>query len=363
MKLPLAVNFHETKPKLILDRHEILDLSTKYIAHSRMKLKHKVSIHLTDEVKLFIKTYYHNDPDFKFVYSADILEWFCRDAYIMTFHSKTDKLIGVMIGKPKTIVINFEEVRCLEVNYLCLIPQLREMNITKFMIYTFINHFAQECEETIAYYTTGTAFSQEYFSKKLYYHRIIQLDTCLQTKMVDAHLDSDVFRKVYKTFSVPRKYSSTFTIHLNSLDYKADIYDKLASYNMENHKIFHLDIDEYNTLWDHPDFYHFCIVDNDNQVMDYICTFMLNTETPTGTCRNMYIYKWFFKNSKSDIIEYVSKYVNDHDIADMITFVGLLSPDELMKSKCLKGSSNLYYYFFNLEVPCIKYLENALVTI
>ena len=72
----------------------------------------------------------------------------------------------------------------------------------------------------------------------------------------------------------------------------------------------------------------------------------------------------FFKNNNSILhyLEFINEYIYKNDIFDMITFTDIFNID-IPTMKCIKGTGQLSYYFYNLQIPLINNTKNGLITI
>lgn len=74
----------------------------------------------------------------------------------------------------------------LEVNFLCMTPALRKLNIAPFMITSLKKEMVERYNMGIAHYTVAREIGIPYFSHKNYYKRIINVDTLIKYNYIDS---------------------------------------------------------------------------------------------------------------------------------------------------------------------------------
>jgi hypothetical protein len=69
-----------------------------------------------------------------------------------------------------------------------------------------------------------------------------------------------------------------------------------------------------------------------------------------------------FLNDTINDLEFVTEFIYKNDIFDIITFGDIFNID-YKSIKCIRGSSVLKYYWFNMLCPTVNSYENGLITI
>jgi hypothetical protein len=396
-------SFWKTKPVVISEEKEfnqilsneyILEKVNHQIISSKLKLDYKlysfdkiISNHqlLTEtkinEIVLFINNNYisgGDDDDFKYIYTFDLLKLFCKDAIVFEFYPKNNiKIIGYIIGKRTKLSCFNKCFECLEVNFLCLISKLRNLNLAPFMINCLTKESIINYNIGIAHYTINSPIKSPYFSKKKFYHRMINIDNLINCKFLiddsdnDSDNDSDkngknILKKVYNTFSY--KLSSKKVVIINNTNknlYINSIYEKYKKYSKNIYDIYlNISLDELNDILDNNSFYNFVILNSSGNLETFISFFRLDTTNNNGVYKNGFYYKICFPNdaNKTDYLEFVNEYIYINKIFDVITFADHFDID-FKQMKCIEGTGELKYYLYNYNFRKIDNCKNGLITI
>lgn len=415
-----------TNSKLIISSQELLQNKTKEVELSKVKLDYKVIINPDDiiknEILKFINKYYRNSKsELSLQYSKQLLDYYITDRTMCIFfytpgtiENKTgsqldfsDKLLGLIIGKQQklfikqydnqtdeeTVQTNFKEYECIDVNFLCLVDQLRNMHVSSYMINVLTKECVEKFDIACAVYTVNKKLHTYSFCKKLYYHRPINVANMLQSKMLTISNNSEytpqqslqILHRVYNSFSYPKNFlqNYTFTYFTSNSDKMTDIttntslqqeelYTKLSDY-----VTFHYDIYDYRSKTDfinmlnNPVFHKFILMDHNNNITDFICLFNINSFNSRNDCitRNGYVFCFFlntFSNERlSYILELIAEYCYKNDIFDVITTTNIFDakPDLYKTFKLLRANTDFYYYAYNINMPPVPSYKNNLVTI
>lgn len=357
----------------IISRDVLYSKVTTEMENSRFKLKYKV-LYSKDvsrakmlEILEFINKNYigANDSDmYKFIYTIDLLEFYCRDAIILEFYPEmdfiklNDKIVGYIIGKPSNIYLGGDIIKTSESNFLCLVPKLRNLGLGPFIINSLTKELIDNWSIITSHYTISENIKSPYFGEKKFYNRYINLSKL-------GILNNEKYNK----FEFP-KYFCKWNIKYINGDMKDDdkncikvLYDKYIEYCKKTYEIFELiDLDEFSEVFNNKSFYNFIIYDSNGIIKGYVCLFKLDlfNQSRDRLISNGYYYYMFFEDIR--ILEYVNKFMSDNDIFDLVTFSDIfdVNYDDI---KCVKNNSMFRYYFYNIRCPVIKNDKNGLITI
>lgn len=346
------------------------------IENSRFKLKYKVlyskdvSREKMIEILDFININYigaYDSNSYKFIYTIDLFEFYCRDAMILEFYPElNDKIVGYIIGKPSEIYLYGNIIKTSESNFLCLVPKLRNLGLGPFIINSLTKEFINNWSIITSHYTISEKIKSPFFGEKKFCNRYINLNNLYNSGYIS--LTTDIIKK-YSKFEFP-KYFSKWDIKYINGDIKEDdkecikvLYDKYIEYCKKTYEIFELiDLDEFSDVFYNKSFYNFIIYDSNGIIKGYVCLFKLDLFNPSRErlISNGYYYYIFFDDIR--ILEYVNKFICDNDIFDLVTFSDIfdVNYDDI---KCVKNSSMFRYYFYNIRCPVIKNDKNGLITI
>lgn len=387
---PLKVKNHRSTfdPKsfrTILDKNTLLS-QIQHEIDTRVELEYNI-LEYTDErvdntIAFINANYLTRGSYITLEYSKDLYTYFCdTDNICIGFYPKKSavdaQMVGFIMGKPIKLGIEGKEVDTLEVNFLCLIPQLRSLHISSYMISILSKVCLQKYGIVSAIYTVGKKLETESFCRKHYYHRPLDMIKMVACGLMSDVYASDVNRKVFATFNYKTTTSHTKIQYYNNItsfptnEYKY-IMEKLLTYNKSTYALF-----EFKThssiigLFENPAFHTFAFQDCNGCITDLVSIYKLDTVDVTSNvrCRNGYVYCYFFEDDnvsyKFDIIERISEYCSKNNILDMITVMDSfgLTEKEYYNNKFLKGSGSLYYYFYNAEIIKVCPQKNGLVTI
>jgi hypothetical protein len=388
---PLIIN-EEKNFNQILSNEDILEKVNDQIISSKLKLDYKlysfekiISNHqlLTDtklnEIVLFINNNYisgGDDNDFKYIYTVDLLKLFCKDAIVLEFYPKNNvTIVGYIIGK-RTKLSYFDKCsEFLEANFLCLTTKLRNLGLAPFIINCLTKESTINYGLSFAHYTINSPIKSPYFSKKKFYHRMINIDNLINCKFINDDSDGkniDILKKVYNTFSYKLSFKNKKVIIVNSKNkhlYINNIYEKYKEYSKNTYDIYlNTTLDELNDILDNNSFYNFIILDSVSDNLEaFISFFRIDTINNNGVYKNGFYYKLCFpleteKFDKIDYLELVNEYIYKNNIFDVITFADHFDIN-FKQMKCVLGTGELKYYLFNYNFTRIDNHKNGLVTI
>jgi glycylpeptide N-tetradecanoyltransferase len=95
-----------------------------------------------DEICEFLMDHYVEDGvgNFRLLYSKEKFRWACaspgfiQDMFLLVRNTKNRKILGCIVGTPKKIVINGQNVKMCEVNFLAVHRSLRSKRMAQVMI-------------------------------------------------------------------------------------------------------------------------------------------------------------------------------------------------------------------------------------
>ena len=396
---PVRINKQEFTSNLIVSADTLLENSDNEIKMSKIQLDYDVVLNPDDDCKnnllKFINDNYGDDnSNLVLQYSKNLLDYFINpDSLCIVFYSKEkkyDKMIGLIVAKKHNLVIRddvleFKTYNCIDIDFLCLIKQLRNLHVSSYMINVVTKECMLQYDKQVhcAVYTINKRLKVDNFCKKTYYHRPLQIENLLLTDMLDVN-DNDnlnfeqttkLLKKLYNTFSYNKDFFKNYNLEYyttsNNLDHNL-IHDNLLNYNKVNHDIYeYKSRSDIEKMLSNPVFHKFIIKNKTGDIVDFVCLYNLDTyniKTKTSS-RNGHFYSMFLHDNSSTymsyVLEIISEYCYKNNVFDLLTIMNVLNvkPEEYKFYKLLRGSASLYYYVYNIEIPFIQSHKNGLVTI
>ena len=351
----------------VLYKHLINDIN-----NSRFKLKYKVlySKELSRNKMLKILEFINNNyigayesDSYKFIYTIELLEFYCRDAIILEFYIDLNSVIvGYVIGKSSKVYLCGNIINTSESNFLCLLPKLRNLGLGPFIINSLGKEVIDNLSIATSHYTVSDRINSPFFSEKIFYNRYINLDNLYNAGYILNNVN-----KRYNKFEFPRYFCKWNIKYING-DIKEEdkkiikvLYEKYIEYCKKTYDIFELiDLEEFSDVFFNKSFYNFIIYNLEGVIIGYVCLFRLDLLDLKNVIRNGYYYYMFFEDIR--ILEYINKFMYDNDILDLVTFSDIFNVnyDDI---KCVRAGSIFRYYFYNIKCPVIKNYKNGLITI
>lgn len=352
-------------------------------------LDEKTLEQLTD----FINLNYHKKSDYyKLTYSKELLDYYTSTNCITTFlyqKDNPDKIVGCLIGKNIEVEVNenieFTQHHLLEANFLCIVPELRSINLTNYLNYIITTEFVKRWNVCSAYFT-GTKqlrWVTPFSSKKIYF-RPINYNKLIDTGFLSQNYNKTKLKKLYNSFSYQISFQKKHTLLYLNKDVEIDddfvniIHEKLYNYQRDNHFLFqvhsHNDI---KNMLTNPRFHNFIFLDkeNNNEIVYFVnfyeldfyydnVSFMFHPKT---NFKNIYLYSCFFKNKENvnNVLELIHKYLYENNITDLTNIFDIFgySDKDFYNMKLLKNANKIYYYTVNFEIPEIQSRFNSMITI
>lgn len=396
--------------KQILSIDNLFDITKSEIENNKIQLDYDVIINPNDYIKQHLLNfininYMSKNAQFTLIYTKDLLNYFISNntlcivfypkgtkSNLTTFNSISDKIIGIIIGKPQIVNIrhiikdeNYTQLyNSIDVDFLCIKKQLRNLHVSSYMINVLTNKCITEYNKKIccATYTTNSKLNVEPFCTSTYYNRPLQIDNLLKCGfLIDENVNLNT-KKIYNTFDYPNDFlQNKRLVYFNSIHSDViyekmsnEIYNLLQKYNKSNYDIYaYKSKNDIRNLLKNQAFHKFIIKDSTDTITDFICLYNLETKNlkSNSACQNGYIYTLFLSKTddlyKSNILELISEYCYQYKIFDMIIMLNIFDNTkeniDYLKYKLIKTSPNLYYYIYNIQIANILPFRNGLITI
>ncbi len=145
----------------------------KELENSKFKLRYNV-LYSKDisrdkmlEILEFININYigcYDSDLYKFIYTIDLFEFFCKNAMILEFYPELgDKVVGYIIGKPSKVYLCGNIINTSESNFLCLVPELRNLGLGPFIINALTKELVYNWSITTSHYTISDKINSTFF--------------------------------------------------------------------------------------------------------------------------------------------------------------------------------------------------------
>jgi hypothetical protein len=394
---PVEIN----DPSKSQDIQILYDYNTmlKYIQQIFQKSKIKLSFtvynnSLSKEKKIdildFINNNYLGNEYFTVKYSYDLFNHYLHNSIIIECHpiDQLDKTIGIVVGKRKKLCYNktigtmdtmdtIQTIDTLEVDFLCLTKQLRNLHIAPLIISKLSEVALVNYNIRNAYYTIADKIKSPYFSEKKLYHVPIHLQPLIdcgffgsKTVTLDQiyNFYKNTQNRIYKIETIHNHVyqyingnsSNKITSHLSRVLCKhIDLFYK-KKYTLFD---IHTEQDMYSIL-NNKSFHNFIFYDERDNVSDYICFFQLDcyANDTSSYFKSGFLYTHFYNdiNLLQDKLNFVYLKMANENILDMITINNF---DIFKDFNYVEGSQSLKYYMYNIKIPTIESNKISMVTI
>lgn len=354
-------------------KDDILIKVDKEITTNRFKLQYTVldgnhldSDKIHEMVSFINKNYVQSyDESYTLVYTKELFNFYCKDCIILEFYPLNgDKKVGYIVGKKSTVSIYNKLLDTSEVNFLCIIPALRSLGLASYMINVLTKEIITKYDVITSHYTISVPIKSPYFAEKHFYHRFLN-----QEKLQNINFIRN-FNTKYNIFNYHKRLKGYNIQYLNgNIDDKLseELYNSYKKFCKKSYDIYEIvTLHEFQETFLNKMFHHFIIYDQLSKIVAYVslfrldtCNIRLNQSIKTG-----YYYYMFFddKTSISSYLEYINQYMYEHGIFDILTFTDIFDIN-YNDINCVKGSSYLRYYFYNLKIPQINNQRNGMITI
>jgi len=347
----------------------------------------------------FINTYYIGNPSFDMKYTVDHLKLFLNfpdnkpDLAVKLYHE--DKLIGFISGSLKTFVMNEEDNKVGEVNFLAIHKDYRQKGFAPLLIdeitHRITKHLQNDNLPSIGFYATDMFLPKPFASAK-YYHRPLNFEKLLKCGFIN--------KKDIKNLEGSQKFYDVSDIVSEKLR-KAEERDLEALYELYNEEVKKYTFYEKYTLdqfkyffFDSPivETYVFVDEEDDELIEDFVTFYKLNADTtyieiekkrkkemcgPKGAkkMRNKLVdvetmksdtinvlYLYFYSRSnltRTDLFAELSRLGKSLNY-DLINSLNIFESGlELENNKFMEGTNGLNYYFYNYKHKYIKSTQIA----
>lgn len=322
------------------------------------------------------KNYKSKNEEISLYYTTNLIDYFITsDTLIIEFYTLSNLQVGLIMGKKEKIILNKEIEDFLEVNFLCLNQNLRNLHASSIMINILIKECIERFNIGIAHYTIGNKIKSESFCTKRIFHRPININNLLNNNFFGNLQDTNesLFTLIDK-FNNWRETTNSL-LYINGKNYETNnlnldyLYNDLCKFRNNNYKIHdYISKNDFIKLFINDSFHNF-IFKNKDKIYAYFCFYNFkNINNITGnTYENAFLYKYFINNNKgshdkiiSQLLEHISKKFYDLGTIDTLS----LCDNFTYKFKnWINGTGSLKYYLFNKYINKIEPYENGLVTI
>ncbi len=372
---PIHVSNTHTSEHLLQEK-ELMKNIDKELGASKVQLRYDAlnlsnKEHISTVVQFINKNYGWKSSKYVLQYYEEVVQFFGSDRHIalMFYPTGGDAPVGLIVGSVRDVMIktgfdSFEEKKCVEVNFLCVVQQLRKTNISPFLINTLAKNCLQRFNVTGAFYTVARQLHTEHFGVKRYYHRPLSIE-----RLVEVGLIGDIFLRkstmaVYKSFNVLYDMKkATEVVHFSNEQFidnqlVDEVHDRLELYSKANFAVYTKmsRVDVYR-MFTTPNIHCFVIKEG-NVITDFVCMITVDTLNISNgiRCKAGHVYSYFFNDDSAkvqvSVLEAIGLYAAEHSIFDMITVLDIIgvTEKEYYEYKFLRGSAQLYYYMYNISM-------------
>lgn len=381
--------------KILYDSDTLLKHFEQLFQNSKIKLSFTIHHNLDDtslskDKKMllldFINNNYLRNDKFIVNYSYDLFNYYIHNSIIVECHPKdhTDKTIGIIVGKRKKLYYNkthtatngnHETYNILEVNFLCLTKQLRDLHIAPLIINKLSEVAVIHYDIITAYYTVANEIKSPYFSEKKLYHVPIHLQPLIDCGFFGSK--SITINQIYNYYkNDQKKIHKIESIYNHKCEYINGSSDdnmnilssllckQLESFYKNQYILFDVHTEqEIYSLLKNKSFHNFIFYDEKGVVSDYVCFFQLDCHAIEGNSsfKSGYLYTYFFNDTHlKDKLNYIYLKLANENILDMITINNF---DIFKDFNYVIGSDSLKYYMYNVRIPTIESNKVSMVTI
>lgn len=314
----------------------------------------------------FINNNYIGSDVFKINYTQDIIDFYCRDELIIEFFEKEKtEVIGYIIGKKVKLCINKQSIESIEVNFLCLVSNLRNYKICPFMKNILMKECLSYFDVGISNFTVSNELKENYYCKKQIYHRIINTSELEKADILPKNKDYSF----YDTFDVSKKFKKKHTIKLlenPDIQEIEKIFNQYKKYCKNTYQIYQdINIDEFKDTFNKKSFNHFVVYDNKTkEIVAYLCVLKLETENTQNKVKisTGQIYNFYFERELKNLFNLIMEYIKSLNIFHLINFSDIFNID-YNNIKVSKGTKSLKYYLLNTSITTVEPNKNGLITI
>lgn len=313
------------------------------IQSSRIQLHYEIlnESHI-DDILTFVNTNYNDmNENATLVYSRELMEYYLIDSFAMFFYSiKNHNVpIGLIIGKYSNIMSFGKNIEALDGNFMCVVPQLRKLQLPKLLIAYLIKEgiTRNTLPIKIGYYTTSHDIGKKPFCKKTFIHRLIRYK-----------------RKLYSQKFLYPRYFKTFTIRRNIENSEIeDITNRLNAYQKEHYDIYEqVSAHTIRNINTSNAFIKFIIIENAS-IRSFVSFYRLDTlnKNKKETIRTLYLHYYFSRGNIVHDLDYIAEYLYKNNMCDI--FLAQMFDDRLPPNYFV-GSGTLHYTAWNVKEFTIR---------
>ncbi len=347
---------------------KFLEKNLQLIESSSIQFNYKILDDTNiNEIINFVNLYYfERDEELAVFYTHDILKYYLINSIPMFFYGKKypDKPVALVIGRRADIMSYNNLLGAIEVNFFCIIPQLRKLNLPKLFRAYFIKECSKKYNNDVkySYFTTDYKLNVEPICYKKCVHRYINFNNLCRLDQIHPTENTPIYKKLYSKFNYPenfKKYKISTTFELNQID---EITNKINSYQNNHFDIYeYIYSDTIKNINKYDCFYKFVITDNDNikSVIIFYRNDMIHKKL-NEPIRTLRLYYYFADGNIVDYLEYVGDYLKNNNICDTLL---LHLFEKNVPHKYVIGTGISYYNLWNVKSFTIEEQRLQLIMI
>jgi hypothetical protein len=340
---------------------KVLENVINLIESSKFKMDFKV----VDESSLdlivnFINENYidKDENHLSLIYSKELIKHYLIDSIPIFFYTKNNptKIIALIIGRLAMISVFNKDYGAMEVNFFCIIPQLRKLNLPKLLKAYLIRECIKKYDEHVEFasYTTSNKINVEPICEKKYIHRCINFDQLKRLNIISESRSTSIHKKLYSKFTYSEKFKSyklEYQPQINTLDLE-DLILRINSYQNKNYDIYEKVTPEIlKSIFESNAFEKFCIKNND-KIEGFVIFFRLDIKsknfTTNNIVKNLYLSYYFVNGNIVEYLEFIGEYMKQNSICDMF-LANLFDDTGKIPDRYFQGSGTLYYNLWNAQ--------------
>jgi hypothetical protein len=304
-------------------------------------------------------------------YSKELIKYHLNDSIPIFFYGKNNptKIIALIIGRFARLSVFNKDYGAMEVNFFCIIPQLRKLNLPRLLKAYLIRECIKKYDNLVefAYYTTNNKINVEPICKKNYIHRCINFNQLKRLNIINEARTTSIYKKLYSKFIYPEKFKSYEIIYqpqINILDLE-QLTLKINSYQKQFYDIYEKITPHILSSIIESDAFEKFLIKNNDSIEGFFTFFKLDIINKNlitnNTVKTLYLYYYYVNgNVNGNVIEYlefIGEYMNKNLICDMF-LTNLFDDTEKIPDRYFQGSGKLFYNLWNAKTFNIK--ENKL---
>ena len=300
----------------IIDTPEkVFENVSNLIETSKFKLDYKIvdETYLTEIVEFINMNFLKKDETFSLVYSTELIKYYLIDSLPILFYAKNnpDKIVGLIIGKFTNVMAFDKKIEALDGNYMCLIPQLRNLHISKLIIAYLVREGLKINKIPIkfGYYGTAKKIIVEEICIKKYFHRFINLPKLIKLEQVPESYKK--YSALYSRFVYPdnfKQFKINNKIELNEID---EITNKINLYQKEHLDIYKLISNVALTNINNSEAFLKFVIKNNNNIEAFIAFYKMDifNANLNESVNTLYLCYYFVNGNVIDYLELVGEYI------------------------------------------------------